>query len=89
MIVQAALDEARDRLFQRGDFGAGLAEALVEMAQSSLDSVTDPARRSRFRVNLFINTDHSARNMADAAGWNVPDAIRRYLTCNGTVTPVF
>jgi hypothetical protein len=24
MIVQAALDEARDRLFQRGEFGAGL-----------------------------------------------------------------
>ena len=95
MIVQAALDEARDRLFQRGDFGAGLAEALVEMAQASLDSVADPARRSRFRVNLFINTDSDARNMADernmadAAGWNVPDAIRRYLTCNGTVTPVF
>jgi hypothetical protein len=89
MIVQAALDEARDRLFQRGDFGAGLAEALVEMAQGSLDSVADPARRSRFRVNLFINTDRPERNMADAAGWNVPDAIRRYLTCNGTVTPVF
>ncbi len=95
MIVQAALDEARDRLFQRGDFGAGLAEALVEMAQASLDSVADPARGSRFRVNLFINTDSDARNMADernmadAAGWNVPDAIRRYLTCNGTVTPVF
>jgi hypothetical protein len=87
MIVQAALDEARDRLFQRGDFGVGLAEALVEMAQSSLDSVADPARRSRFRVNLFINTDHSERNLADATGWNVPDAIRRYLTCNGTVTP--
>jgi hypothetical protein len=92
MIVQAALDEARDRLFQRGDFGAGLVEALVEMAQSSLDLVADPARRSRFRVNLFINTDRSdsdERDMADAAGWNVPDAIRRYLTCNGTVTPVF
>jgi hypothetical protein len=89
LIVQAAFDEARDRLFQRGDFGAGLAEALVEMAQSSLDSVADPARRSRFRVNLFINTDSDARGMADAAGWNVPDAIRRYLTCNGTVTPVF
>ncbi|WP_395154192.1 DUF222 domain-containing protein [Ilumatobacter sp.] len=89
MIVQAALDEARDRLFQRGDFGAGLAEALVEMAQASLDSVSDPARRSRFRVNLFINTDTGERGMADATGWNVPDAIRRYLTCDGTVTPVF
>lgn len=93
MVVQAALDEARDRLFQRGEFGAGLAAALVEMAQSSLDSVTDPARRSRFRVNLFINTDRDTdrdeRGMTDASGWNVPDAIRRYVTCDGTVTPVF
>jgi hypothetical protein len=89
MIVQAALDEARDRLFQRGAFGAGLADALLEMAQASLDSVTDPARRSRFRVNLFINTDRDDRALVDATGWNVPDAIRRYLTCNGTVTPVF
>ncbi len=89
MIVHAALDEARDRLFQRGEFGAGLADALCEMAQASLDSVADPARRSRFRVNLFINTDRGERNMADAAGWNVPDAIRRYLTCDATITPVF
>ncbi|MDA3031040.1 MAG: DUF222 domain-containing protein [Actinomycetota bacterium] len=89
MIVQVALDEAPDRLFQRGDFGAGFADALCEMAQRSLGSVADPARRSRFRVNLFINTDHSERALADAAGWNVPDAIRRYLTCNGTLTPVF
>jgi hypothetical protein len=89
MIVQAALNEARDRLFQRGAFGAGLAEALVEMAHASLDSVADPARRSRFRVNLFINTDRDERALVDATGWNVPDAIRRYLTCNGTVTPVF
>jgi len=93
MIVQAALDEARDRLFQRGEFGAGLVEALCAMAHASLDSVTDPARRSRFRVNLFINTDRDDRGddraMADATGWNVPDAIRRYITCDGTVTPVF
>ena len=89
MVVQAALDEARDRLFQRGAFGARLADALLEMAQASLDSVTDPARRSRFRVNLFINTDRDDRAMADATGWNVPDAIRRYVTCDATITPVF
>lgn len=45
MVVEAALDEARDRLFQRCEFGVGLAEALVEMAQVSLGSVADPARR--------------------------------------------
>ena len=89
MIVQAALDEARDRLFHRGELGAGLAEALVEMAQASLGSVADPARRSRFRVNLFINTDRDERALADAAGWNVPDAIRRDVTCDATITPVF
>jgi hypothetical protein len=50
------------------------------MAQASLDSISDPARQSRFRVNLFINTDSDERSMPDAAGWNVPDAICRYLT---------
>jgi hypothetical protein len=92
MVVKAALDESRDRIFQRGEFGASLAEALHEMAQTSLDSIPDPTRRARFRVNLFINTDHSDhsdRGMTDATGWNVPDAIRRFVTCDGTVTPVF
>ncbi len=89
MVVKAALDETRDRIFQRGEFGAGLAEALHEMAQTSLDSIPDPARRARFRVNLFINTGHSDRGMTDATGWNVLDAIRRFVTCDGTVTPVF
>jgi hypothetical protein len=87
MVVRSALDEVRDRLFQRGEFGVGLAEALHEMAQSSLDSIADPARRSRFRVNLFINADRNGRGMVDATGWNVPDAIRRRITCDGMVTP--
>ena len=89
MVVRSALDEVRDRLFQRGEFGVGLVEALHEMAQSSLDSIADPARRSRFRVNLFINADRNGRGMVDATGWNVPDAIRRWITCDGMVTPVF
>jgi hypothetical protein len=74
MVVKAALDESRDRIFQRGEFGASLAEALHEMAQKSLDSIPDPTRRARFRVNLFINTDHADRGMTDATGWTVPDA---------------
>ena len=89
MVVRSALDEVRDRLFQRGEFDVGLAQALHEMAQSSLDSIADPARRSRFRVNLFINADRNGRGMVDATGWNVPDAIRRWITCDGMVTPVF
>jgi hypothetical protein len=89
MVVRSALDEVRDRLFQRSEFGVGLVEALHEMAQSSLDSIADPARRSRFRVNLFINADRNGCGMVDATGWNVPDAIRRWITCDGMVTPVF
>ena len=89
MVVRSALDEVSDRLFQRGEFGAGLAQALHEMARTSLDSIADPARRSRFKVNLFIHTDRDGCAMVDATGWNVPDVIRRSITCDGTVTPVF
>jgi hypothetical protein len=88
-VVQSALDEIRDRLFQRGEFDANLADALHMIANTSLDSITDPARRARFRVNVFIETDPDQRGMVDATGWNVPDAIRRHLTCDGSITPIF
>jgi hypothetical protein len=36
-----------------------------------------------------MDADKDGANLVDAAGWNVPDAIRRHLTCDGTITPTF
>ena len=84
-IIDAALREARDALFQAGHTDVGWADALVEVANRSLDKAP-AARRDRFRVNLFIDVDGTA-TWGD--GWAVPDGIRQHLGCDGTLSPVF
>jgi len=94
LLIERALDESRDALFQR-DRGRGDdsvfrpitdTDALVEIAQRSLDTITEPSRRNRFRINLqldvdaTVHTDHHDR---------LPDSISRLLTCASTIDPVF
>jgi hypothetical protein len=59
---------------------------MREMAERSLDSITSPSRRRRFRINLHIDTSGGA---VDAVGARIPDAVRRHATCDGTLSPVF
>jgi hypothetical protein len=85
-IIENALVEARDALFRAGQTDVTWVDALRELAERSLDSIEDPARRDRYRINVHIDTDSEA---VDANGWRLPDAIRRYITCDGLITPVF
>jgi len=86
-IVDAALTEARDALFQAGQTGVTWVDALVELAQRSLDGATGE-RRERFRVNWFIDpTDPIPARWSD--GLAVPHWLRDLLTCDGTVSPVY
>ena len=87
-IVDAALTEARDALFHAGQTAVSWADALVEVAQRSLDAVPTRARRERFRANWFIDpTDPLPARWTD--GLPVPEWLRRMLSCDGTVAPVF
>jgi hypothetical protein len=86
-IVDAALSEARDALFHAGQANVSWADALVEIAQRSLDGAP-AARRERFRVNWFIDPgDPIPARFTD--GLAVSDWLRDQLLCDGTVTPVF
>jgi hypothetical protein len=86
-VVDAALTEARDRLFHQGHSKASWADALVDVAHRSLDGASFP-RRERFRVNWFIDpTDPVPAHWTD--GLAVPDWLRDLLLCDGTVSPVF
>jgi hypothetical protein len=85
-IVDAALREARDALFQRDGGRVGNVEALVEIAERSLDAVGDPARRDRFRVHVHLDT---ANTMLDALGHRLPDWLRDLICCDTTLSPVF
>ncbi len=86
-IVDAALTEARDALFRAEHTNAGWADALVEMAQRSLDAAGGE-RAERFRVNWYVDpTDPVPAHWSD--GRPVPAWLREMLSCDGTVSPVF
>jgi hypothetical protein len=84
--ISSALAEAHDRLFQAGQQSVTMVDAMREVADSSLDTVDDTARASRFKTSVFLDTDATA---TDITGWTVPDAIRQHLTCDGLLSPVF
>ena len=87
-IVDAALTEARDALFHAGQSCVTWADALVEIAQRSLDAAGSAERGERFRVNWFIDpTNPVPAHWSD--GMAVPDWLRAMLSCDGTVSPVF
>ncbi len=85
LVIEKALEEARDALFQGGQSDVNWTDALLEIANRSLDAVVSPSRRNRFRINLNLQTDGRA---TDGAGFSLPDAIRRYIGCDGMLTPV-
>jgi hypothetical protein len=88
-IIDAALHEARDALFTAGHPDVTWWDALVEIANRSLDSV-DASRRDRFKVYLHVDiTDTDTTITRFTNGTAVPDAIRDYLLCDATVQPVW
>ncbi len=91
MIITTALTEARDKLFLTTSNGNGndsvdWVDAIREVCERSLDTVTEAARRDRHRIAIHLDTDAVA---TDVVGWNIPDAVRRHLTCDGVLDPVF
>lgn len=85
LIIEAALRESRDQLFRSREDEVTWLDALREVAERSLDSVADPARRQRFKISVFVDTDGK---MATTSQARVPSAIQRRLTCDGSLTPV-
>jgi hypothetical protein len=86
MTIDAALRNARDHLIQQGHRNVSDLDAFAEMAQRSLDNTDTPARRERFRINIHLRTNGTCSDDHNAT---IPDAIRRYITCDGLITPVF
>ena len=86
MTIDAALREARDQLFQDGHPDVEWIDAFREVCERSLDTISEPARRDRYRIHVHLKTDGQC---CDDRGWNLPDAIRQYITCDGLLTPTF
>ena len=85
-IIEQAVNEARDQLFCNGQQDVTTLDGLREVAQRSLDGIASPDRRNRWRLNIHLRTDGRC---TDDTGHFLPDAIRRYVTCDGALTPTF
>jgi hypothetical protein len=86
-VLDAALAEARDRLFRDGQRDVTWVDALVDIAERSLDG-TPVERRERYRVNLFLDPALTAA-VTWINGIAMPDAIARLYTCDGTINPTY
>ena len=84
-ILNTALREAQDALFQRDGTVASKVEALVEIANRSLDTVTDPARRDRYRVHVHLDMDNT---MIDGLGYRLPAWLRDLICCDTILSTV-
>jgi hypothetical protein len=84
-LVEAALSEARDALFQVGAGQVTWADALVEVCARSVGSVVSRSRQDAFRVYVHLDAE---------GGWltgrpRLPGHLVAKLTCAGTVQPLW
>jgi Domain of unknown function (DUF222)/HNH endonuclease len=85
--IDAALSAARDRPRADGVSRPTLVDALLDIAERSMNAEA-PSRRERFRVHLFL--DPSAPIPATwPDGTPVPPAIREHVECDCLLSPVF
>ena len=78
-VLDAALREAHDALFQRDGVKASNVDALVEIANRSLGSIVEVGRRDRYRVHVHLDVDNA---MLDGLGHRLPDWLRDLICCD-------
>ena len=83
--VEAALIESKDRLFDEGDTDVTWFDALVDIAERSMDAVPSRDRRDRYRtwfhVDSQVGGDDDDRWVADPAEPGPPLYLRRDGRC--------
>ena len=85
-VVEGAMHEARDALFNAGQSDATWADAIAEIARRSLASVAWD-RRQRFLPQVHIHTDTGAAQLTN--GVALPPSIRDYILCDAVLRPVW
>lgn len=89
LIIEAALREARDALFQAGQRDVTWLDALLEMCRRSTASnaITGvgAGRLDRYRVYMHLDTEGAWVQST----MPVPPALRDQCMCDGVVTPVW
>jgi len=84
-LVEAAVLEATDQLFNDGVAGVSSGQGLVQVAMRSLGAVRSASRRDAFRVYVHLDTD---------GAWltghqRLPQHVTDKLCCDGVLQPVW
>ncbi len=90
-IIDQAVREARDALFNAGQPDVTWLDALTEVCNRSLGTIASPSRRDRFRIYVHLDTD-SAGGPAHAwlnGGPQLPDSLLQVLCCDGIIQPLW
>jgi hypothetical protein len=82
--IMQALDEIRDQLFRDSGRSATGGEVMREACGRMLAN-TSPERADRFRAYVHLDTDGAWLSQ----GPRIPEWLRRKLTCDGHLTPVW
>jgi Domain of unknown function (DUF222)/HNH endonuclease len=84
-IVDKALEEARDALFQSGRKDVTWADALEEICLRSLGTITSATRSDRYRVVVHVDEHGGWLN----AGARLKDSVLRDILSNPIIQPLF
>jgi Domain of unknown function (DUF222)/HNH endonuclease len=84
-IIESALEEARDALFQSGRKDVTWADALEEICLRSLGTLTSATRSDRYRVVVHVNENGGWLN----AGARLPDGVLKDMLSNPIIQPLF
>ncbi len=84
-LIETALAEAHDALFQAGGESVDTVDTVIEIAHRSLDAIPSPDRRNRYRVNVHVRGDGGA---TDARGRPLAPHVTERITCDALLSPI-
>lgn len=84
-LVEQAVREAKDALFQAGTPDVTLADGLLEVCTRSLSGIESTGRRDKYRIYVHLDTEGAWLN----AGPALPATLRDKVTCDAVMVPLW
>ncbi len=84
-LIEQAMTEAKDALFQAGHPHVTWMDALLEVCNRSLTTVGSTSRRAKYRVYVHLDTDGAWLNQGPA----LPGSLLDKICCDTTIQPVW
>ena len=86
-LISAALLQARQQLWDRGQHTISDADCLREVCERYLDGIDTPLQRDRAKVWIHLEAANGAA--LTSTGVRIPDAVRDKICCDGIIQPVW